>query len=465
MSENVNGEQATTFISYSRRDSAFVRRLYNDLMAAGVRPWLDRYDIPPGAIWDDAIQRGLNACSHVLIVLSQAAIESRNVHAEWNYADSLGKTLIPLIYEQLDPQSIPFRLHGPNWVDFTAQDYAAALETLLSVLPVTAAPNPNAAPEPAEPVEIPLEGEPDPVAAAAAWRHGNAEFHDGNMQAAMQAYTRALQLAPDRPEAYIHRGMTFYALQRYQDALADFTRAEQRDSSIALLYNNRGVTRLALKQIAQALADFDEAIMLNPDYANAFYNRATAYMDLGRYRLATFHYSRAIDINPRVALFYNSRGLSYRAQLLYDQALADYNRAIELDEHYASAYGNRANLYADTGRIAEALADYDRVIALDPEHALAYAGRSEVRFCAGEYALAALDASTVVGLRPEFHGGYALRAVADFERGKHADALKDYARAIERDPAWRTVDGAATYLTVCPYKALETVRKILAAIG
>ena len=462
MSEN--GEQATTFISYSRRNSAFVRRLYNDLMAAGVRPWLDRYDIAPGAIWDDAIQRGLDACSHVLIVLSKPAIESRNVHAEWNYADSMGKTLIPLITEKLEPKAIPFRLHGPNWVDFVAQDYPAALDSLLTVLPVTAPPNPDAAPEPADPVDLPPEGEPNPVAAAAAWKHGNAEFHDGNMESAMQAYTRAIHLAPDRPEAYIHRGMTLYELRRYQDALTDFTRAEQRDPGIALLYNNRGVTYLALKQVVQALADFDEATMLNPDYANAYYNRAAAYMDLGRHRLATFHYSRAIAINPRVPLFYNSRGLSYAAQSLYDPALADYNRALELDESYPGAYGNRANLYANTGRLAEALADYERVITLDPEHTLAYAGRSEVHLCAGEVALAARDASTMIGLRPEFHGGYALRALADFQRGKRDDALKDYARAIERDPAWRTVDGAATYLTVCPYKALETVREILAAM-
>jgi len=114
--------------------------------------------------------------------------------------------------------------------------------------------------------------------------------------------------------------------------------------------------------------------------------------------------------------------------------------------------------------MTEALADYDRVIALDPEHILAYAGRSEVRLCAGENALAALDASTIIGLRPDFHGGYALRALADFRRGKRSEALADYARAIEREPAWRTEDGAATYLTACPYSALETVREILAAV-
>ena len=85
----------TTFISYARADEAFARRLYNDLAASGVEPWLDRYDIPPGAIWDAEIQRALNACSHVLVVVSGASVGSNNVHAEWNYAETLGKTLIP----------------------------------------------------------------------------------------------------------------------------------------------------------------------------------------------------------------------------------------------------------------------------------------------------------------------------------------------------------------------------------
>lgn len=458
-------EHATTFISYSRRDETFARRLYNDLSAAGVRPWMDRYDIPPGAIWDDEIQRGLNACSHVLILLSAASVESRNVHAEWNYADTLGKTLVPLILETLQPEQIPFRLHGPNWVIFGGQDYAAALERLLGVLPVTAAPNPAAAPEPALPVNPAPGGHVDPVAAAAIWKHGNAEFHAGNMEAAQAAYTDAIRLAPTQPEPYIHRGMVLYSLHRYPDALRDFGQAQQLNPDIALLYNNRGVTHLAMKQVGQALADFDEALMLNPAYATACYNRAATFMALGRYRLATHYYTRAIEINERVPMFYNSRGLSYAAQGNLEQALADYNRALELDETYAGAYGNRANAYANAGRTADALADYERVIALDPEHYLAYAGRSELRLCAGEYALAALDASTVIGLKPDFHGGYALRALADFRRGKRREALESYAEAIRLDPAWRTVEGAAAYLTICPDAALSTAHEILAALG
>jgi tetratricopeptide (TPR) repeat protein len=461
---HVNSDlQPTTFISYARENELFTRQLYNDLTAAGVRPWLDRYDIPPGAIWDDEIQRGLNQVSHVLVVVSAASVASQNVHDEWNYAISLNKTIIPLIHEQLDPPQIPYRLHGYNWVVFSGKDYVEALKQLLTVLPVTAPANPLAAPEPAAPVTIPA-GKIDLVAAAAAWKHGNAEFHDGNLQAAMNAYTDAIRLAPQQPEAYIHRGMVLYYLERYQDALKDFIRAQKLNPDIPLLYNNRGVTYLALKNVALALADFAEATQLNPVYANAYYNRAQTYMVLRRFRLALNDYNRAIEINNRVPLFYSSRGLVYAEQGLYEQAIADYNQAITLDKNHISAYGNRANAYANMGRTDDALADYDRVIDLDPEHYLAYAGRSEIKFCAGDYTQAALDASTVIGLQPRFHGGYALRALADFRRGKRDDAFKQYAKAIELDTAWRTPEGAAAYLTICPEQALQTVRDILTGL-
>lgn len=449
---------ATTFISYSRKDEAFAQQLYNDLSAAGVRPWLDRYDIPPGALWDDEIQRGLNAVSHVLVLVSKASIASDNVHVEWNYALSTGKTVIPVILEKLPTEAIPLRLHLPNWVVVAGQDYRKALAQLLAVLPVTAAANPAAAPEPeVAPVD------PDPIAAEAAWKHGNAAFNAGDLGAARGAYSESIRLAPDRPEGYVHRGMVAYLQDRYLDALADFDRAQQLEPDIPLLYNNRGVTYSGLKQYALALADFDEALMLKPDYANALYNRASVLVALKRYRLAVDHYTRALAISDRVPAFYNSRGLGYAAMGDFDAAVADYNRALELNSGYASAYGNRANAYANTGRIDDALADYDRVIALDPEHALAYAGRSEIRFCGGDYAHAVLDASTVIGLRPDFHGGYALRALANFRRSKRDEALADFARAVDLDAAWTAPEDAAAYLTICPDDALAALRELLAA--
>jgi TIR domain len=41
--------------------------------------WVDQLDITKGAIWDQEVERALQACSHVLIVLSPASVNSHNV--------------------------------------------------------------------------------------------------------------------------------------------------------------------------------------------------------------------------------------------------------------------------------------------------------------------------------------------------------------------------------------------------
>ena len=67
----------------------------------------------------------------------------------------------------------------------------------------------------------------------------------------------------------------------------------------------------------------------------------------------------------------------------------------------------------------------------------------------------------MIGLQPEFHGGYALRALAYHKRGKRDEARQDYARAIELDPAWRSVETARAYLTICRDDALMAVAALL----
>lgn len=67
------------FISYAREDGEFALRLAQDLRAAGIAIWLDKLDIPSGARWDTAIQRALNDCASLLVILSPASASSENV--------------------------------------------------------------------------------------------------------------------------------------------------------------------------------------------------------------------------------------------------------------------------------------------------------------------------------------------------------------------------------------------------
>jgi hypothetical protein len=121
----------TTFISYSRINSEFAVHLASDLKRAGYHVWLDQFDIPTGARWDDEIEKALEACDTFLIILSPESIQSQNVKDEIGYAIDTGKQILPVVIENC---KVPFRLRRFQYVDFTDQSYAESLAKIKYLL-------------------------------------------------------------------------------------------------------------------------------------------------------------------------------------------------------------------------------------------------------------------------------------------------------------------------------------------
>ncbi len=125
------------FISYSRKDSAFVKKLAIDLKKSGEDVWLDQLDIAAGIPWDECIQNALNEAEGLIVILSNAFVKSGNVMDEVSYAISKGKKIFPLMIETC---AIPFRLARLQYLDFTG-DYESSFERLLAALNTSEADN------------------------------------------------------------------------------------------------------------------------------------------------------------------------------------------------------------------------------------------------------------------------------------------------------------------------------------
>jgi len=82
-------ETKQVFISHDSEDAGFAHRLANDLRRRGVRVWIAPESIHPGEDWVEAIERGLRESSHMLVVLTQAAVTSKWVKLETNAAIAL----------------------------------------------------------------------------------------------------------------------------------------------------------------------------------------------------------------------------------------------------------------------------------------------------------------------------------------------------------------------------------------
>jgi len=108
-------------------------------------------------------------------------------------------------------------------------------------------------------------------------------------------------------------------------------------------YNNRGLIYYYLNRYDEAIEDYNKAIELDPNIAMGYNNRGLIYYYLNRYDEAIEDYNKAIELDPNLAMGYNNRGLIYYDLMMYNEAIEDYNKAIGLDQNFAIAHANLGN--------------------------------------------------------------------------------------------------------------------------
>ncbi|HEY7127412.1 MAG TPA: TIR domain-containing protein [Ktedonobacterales bacterium] len=118
------------FISYSRTDSEFVDRLEADLKARNFQPWVDRRKLEGGQDWSAELEKAIERCQLLVVVLSPEAMASKYVRREYRYADSQNKPIIPLNWRTT---KVPFELNDIQWVNFEG-NYDKGLADLLVAL-------------------------------------------------------------------------------------------------------------------------------------------------------------------------------------------------------------------------------------------------------------------------------------------------------------------------------------------
>jgi hypothetical protein len=119
LSSEKKGEPRDVFISYSRRDLKFARRLDNGLNH-NFTTWFDKDDVfPAGKFWED-IEAGIEEAGAFISILSLASIESEPCTRELNYAHECKKKIICVNFSS--KKDIPhmreiLKLGGRDWVN------------------------------------------------------------------------------------------------------------------------------------------------------------------------------------------------------------------------------------------------------------------------------------------------------------------------------------------------------------
>ena len=123
------------FISYSRKDKEFVRRLDEELKRRDREAWVDWEGIPPGDTWEKTIYGAIEATHTFIFVLTPDSIASEVCGKEIAHAAANNKRLVPIVHRDVAADRVPKSLGELNWIFFRdSDDFEEATDTLISAL-------------------------------------------------------------------------------------------------------------------------------------------------------------------------------------------------------------------------------------------------------------------------------------------------------------------------------------------
>ena len=271
--------------------------------------------------------------------------------------------------------------------------------------------------------------------AASTLERGNALREKKDLEGAIAAYTRAVELDPRLYDAWIMRGLTRRLARDLAGAIADHTRAIELDEARSSGWSERALARFDSGDRAGGIADATRSVEVAPDDARLWSNRGCMYYLSGDLERASADLTRSLEIDPKAAATWVSRSGVRKLLKDPDGALADARRAVELEPRNALAWRARADADRARGDREAALADATQAIDLDPADADSWAIRASLRYWRKDYDGTIADATRALERDPRNASAFADRGMSRREKGQLDEALADLTRAVEIEPA------------------------------
>jgi WD40 repeat protein len=104
------------FISYSRKDTEFARRLTECFKGQDLDFWIDWEGIPPTVDWWREIEKGIEQAGVFLFLISPDSCRSKICRQEIEHAAKNGKRLIPIVVHDVNGEEAPSELRALNWI-------------------------------------------------------------------------------------------------------------------------------------------------------------------------------------------------------------------------------------------------------------------------------------------------------------------------------------------------------------
>lgn len=152
---------------------------------------------------------------------------------------------------------------------------------------------------------------------------------------ALAAYANAIKFGEDNkellPEIYYYRADLFCSLQRYSESLNDYTSAITIDNKNENYLIGRGLVYSQLQRLDESDNDLNAALIINPNNIDAQLGLAVNESRRGKTDKAIFQCDGIIQNYPDIAEPYMLRAELFASKEFFISAAADIVKALELD--------------------------------------------------------------------------------------------------------------------------------------
>lgn len=125
--------------------------------------------------------------------------------------------------------------------------------------------------------------------------------NSGNLEEAVDIYTKILNAVNDDDKNVIavirkHRGMAYFSMNKFEEALNDFDISIQYDGKAFRTYYYKGIVYSIMKKYSEAIENYTKSLEINEFQAHTHFRRAMAYFEVHEYEKSMNDLNSAINL-------------------------------------------------------------------------------------------------------------------------------------------------------------------------
>lgn len=235
---------------------------------------------------------------------------------------------------------------------------------------------------------------------------GSLYDNQGDMEAAVQEYEKALEYGGDISEVYLKIGTSFMLHGRSDEAESMLTKSIEIDPENTKSYQLLALIYSAKGDLYKAQELSKEALKYDPDNIKVLTFLSELFLARGELDSAAEVYERILRIKGDDAFLYFNLGVIYSKRNLFSKAEETLEKAVGVDESNILAHMLLGYVYEIEGKFERAIEQYNNVILIEPLTNEAYARMGQLYYRLGKAEKAIEQNRILMKLDPASPGPY-----------------------------------------------------------